>query len=299
MLQAGPLALAFAAGLVAAVNPCGFAMLPAFISYHLNAGLGRQALPRARRWAAADGLVVGLLVTAGFLAVFGTAGLGVALGARAVVRVIPWVTIVVGVVLVVLGLWLLAGRRLSIPVPGIGARKGPGYRSVLAFGVAYAIGSLSCTLPVFLIVVGSSVAARSPLQALAVISAYGLGMATILMLLSLATAGFREVLVRRIRRLLPHVSRISGALLAASGGYVVYYWASILAGAPKSAPVRGLQALQQGVQGLVLALDERWWMVLGLALLAAAVLAAYVRRRSVRPEPAEGHSEAATSGAEP
>ena len=31
-----PLGLAFAAGLVATINPCGFAMLPAYLSFFLG-----------------------------------------------------------------------------------------------------------------------------------------------------------------------------------------------------------------------------------------------------------------------
>ncbi|MGD9755164.1 MAG: cytochrome c biogenesis protein CcdA, partial [Acidimicrobiia bacterium] len=31
-----PLALAFAAGMLATVNPCGFAMLPAYLSYFVG-----------------------------------------------------------------------------------------------------------------------------------------------------------------------------------------------------------------------------------------------------------------------
>ena len=61
-----PLAYAFTAGLVAAVNPCGFPMLPAYLSFFIGTDdedvAGGTRVPRA--------LLSGLAVSVGFLAVF-------------------------------------------------------------------------------------------------------------------------------------------------------------------------------------------------------------------------------------
>lgn len=268
-----PYALAFSAGLLATVNPCGFALLPSFVGYYLGA-----RKPGASAGAALlDGLAAGLLLTAGFLAVFGSVGVVVALGARAVVEVVPWAAIGIGLVLAGVGVWLLAGRRLPVSLPG--ARPSPvaRERSLVAFGVAYGVGSLSCTLPIFLVVVGSAVSARSPLDTVGVVFAYALGMATILMLLALATAGFREVLVGVIRDVLPHVTRISGALLVLGGGYVVYYWTSLLSGRGESGAVAFVQDAQRWAQDTILRLGELVWLAVGVALLAGALVALLLR----------------------
>jgi cytochrome c biogenesis protein CcdA len=269
-----PLALAFGAGLVATVNPCGFALLPSFISYYLGTD------DRSR--GASDGLVVGLVLTAGFLLVFASVGFAFSLGARAVVRFLPWATVAIGVILMALGAWLLSGRHLALRLPGLRrAPEGPGYRSIFAFGMAYAVGSLSCTLPVFLVVIGAGLAAGSALGTLGVFTAYGLGMATILMLLCLGTAGFRGLLVRKTRRVMPYIGRLSGGLLLLSGAYVTYYWASLLSGNAGSRPVRLMQALQRGAQDLIIRLGERVWLAIGGALVVAAVIV-LVRRRTGR-----------------
>lgn len=55
-----PLGYAFGAGMVAAINPCGVAMLPAIVGYEL--GVWSAGYVRLAR-----GLVFGLLATAGFL----------------------------------------------------------------------------------------------------------------------------------------------------------------------------------------------------------------------------------------
>jgi cytochrome c-type biogenesis protein len=282
-----PLALAFGAGLVATVNPCGFALLPSFISYYLGAEAPRG--DRAGR--VSDGLVVGLALTAGFLLVFASVGLVFSLGARAVVRVLPWVTVAIGVTLMAVGLWLLSGRHLALRLPGIrAAPQGPGYRSIFAFGMAYAVASLSCTLPVFLVVIGSGLAAGSAVGTLVVFAAYGLGMATILMLLCLGTAGFRRVLIRKTRRVMPYIGRIGGGLLVLSGAYVTYYWVSLLSGNAETGPVRFMQSLQRGAEGAITRLGEGVWLALGAALTVAAAIV-LVRRRPRKQIPGKGALE--------
>src|SRR5437867_1141881 len=53
-----PLGWAFAAGMVASVNPCGFFMLPAYLSYQLGARGTLEESSRVRRVARALGLGV-------------------------------------------------------------------------------------------------------------------------------------------------------------------------------------------------------------------------------------------------
>ena len=62
-----PLGFAFAAGMASAVNPCGFAMLPAYLGLYLGSGEkdGHQSGVAARLGRA---VLVGSVVTAGFLA---------------------------------------------------------------------------------------------------------------------------------------------------------------------------------------------------------------------------------------
>ena len=115
-----PLALALAAGMLAAVNPCGFALLPAYLSFLIAGdGGGRgAAVLRALGTTAA--------MTTGFVLVFGLFGLVVAPVAGSVQRHLPWVTIGVGLLLVGLGGWLLAGRLL--PGLGVAVSRGPAAR---------------------------------------------------------------------------------------------------------------------------------------------------------------------------
>lgn len=153
------LALAFSAGMVATLNPCGFAMLPAYLSFFM----GIKEEHRSRGAVMRSALRVGVIVSFGFLLVFGIAGIIITGVSRSVAtQWIPWLALVVGVGIGVLGVALLLGYelRVGLPEPGRGT-KDRGYRSVVSFGVSYAVASLSCTLPVFLTVVATQITQRS------------------------------------------------------------------------------------------------------------------------------------------
>jgi cytochrome c biogenesis protein CcdA len=218
-----PLAFAFTAGLFATVNPCGWAMLPSFVSYYLGSREeGYEQRPLANR--AAEGVYLGLLVTAGFLTVFGTAGIVISAGLRVVVKYMPFAALAVGIALVLLGLWLLAGRSLpfSLPVPQMEVRaRNP--KSVFLFGMAYAFASLSCTLPVFLAVVGASLATTGFAGSAAMFFSYAAGMATVLMSVALGAALLKGAVAQWFRKLLPYVHRLGAGLLVLAGLYLIWY----------------------------------------------------------------------------
>ncbi len=222
------LAFAFGAGMLSTVNPCGFAMLPAFLAFYVGA---EDSAPRPTPQRLAQGLRVGLVVSAGFAGVFTVAGVLVALGLRSIVTAVPWLAVVIGAVLVVLGLAMLAGRHVGLTINASRlSGTGAGLGRMAAFGAAYALTSLSCTLAVLLAVVAQALATASLASTLAVFVAYGAGAATVLILLALSAAIASGALARNVRHLLPVASRLGGAVLTASGLYLVAYWAPVLAG---------------------------------------------------------------------
>jgi cytochrome c biogenesis protein CcdA len=219
-----PVSVAVVAGALSTLNPCGFPLLPAFLTFYV--GADRPELPSAAT-RLAQGLVTGLLVTAGFLAVFSVVGLPVSYGARAVARAVPFAGIGIGLILAAIGLRGLFGRPLGLRLPlAVTPGSGRGARSMLLFGAGYALASLACTLPVFLALVGASLSAGGSGSALIVFAAYGAGMAVVLMALALAAAVLQRGLARRLRRIMPVLPRLSAALLILSGSYVTYYWLS-------------------------------------------------------------------------
>lgn len=220
MIEA-PLGLAFAAGLVATVNPCGFAMLPAYLSFFLGLeesdGDGRAGL--------AGTLRVGGIVSLGFLVVFGTTGLLINVGARAIIDWIPYLALAVGVAVVLLGIAMWRGYELDVRFLKVhGGTAGRDNRSVFTFGIAYAVASLSCTLPVFLSVVVGSIASSSVLAGFLTYIAYGAGMSALLMAVTLAVAFAKHGIVGKLKSMLRHVQRVSAAFLVIAGVYITWFW---------------------------------------------------------------------------
>jgi cytochrome c biogenesis protein CcdA len=220
-MSTAALGLAFTAGTLASVNPCGFALLPSMVSFYLGQE-GEDYATRSMARRAAEGLLLGAVVTAGFLLVFVLAGVLVSAGAGSVAQFFPWATVVVGAGLVVLGVRLYLGGDLHLRVPVLQAARVTGSaRAMFVYGIAYALASLGCTLPVFLIVVGAALTA-GPLGSLLLFVAYSLGMGLVLTAVALGAALFRGIVGTTLRRTLPYVQQVSALLLVVAGGYLLW-----------------------------------------------------------------------------
>lgn len=226
----GLLALAFGAGMLAPINPCGFAVLPAFLAYAVGRdtdGAPSGSVP-ARL---GGGLRAGVALMVGFAGTFTAIGVLLAVGLRSLIGVVPWLAAVIGAILALAGVAMLLGwpPRPRLPSRGSGTpRQGP--MGLVAFGAGYAVASASCTLAVLLAVVTQALATTNLSGVLVVFAAYAAGSATVLLTLAVF-AGFASGMISRyVRRLLPHMNRIVGLVLAASGGYLLLYWLPQLLG---------------------------------------------------------------------
>jgi cytochrome c biogenesis protein CcdA len=213
------LTLALVAGMLATVNPCGFAMLPGYLALVVAGSDTTSRSARVGRALAASGLM-----TAGFVAVFAIFGLLSVPITSAAQQYLPIVTIVIGLALVIMGALLLAGKEifLLLPKPKRGA---PTTRitSMLGYGIAFAIASLSCTIGPFLAVAGVALRGDDLGSGLSAFVSYALGMGLVVGVLAVFAALASNTAAAGIRRLLPYVGRIGGALLVVTGAYVGYY----------------------------------------------------------------------------
>ncbi|GAB5601708.1 cytochrome c biogenesis CcdA family protein [Thermus sp. FJN-A] len=222
------LVYAFTAGALATLNPCGFAMLPAVLGRFLARGQG----------GARAGVVLGLLLSLGALTAFGGMGLLLTLVGTALSRYLPYVNLLLGLFLLILGTFTLAGRGVGLGVD-LRAPEGRGWGEFYLFGLLYGLASLGCTLPVFLAVAGVALS-RGPLEGLFALSAYGLGMGAVLTGASLLVGLGKEELLKGLRRAGLYLEPLGAGLLLLAGGYLLAYWLTFLSGSPGLARTVGL-----------------------------------------------------------
>lgn len=262
----GLLAYAFTLGMVAAVNPCGFALLPVYLPSFARVDEGAPGpLPRVLR-----AIRAAASAATGAGAVFATLGVAVSAGARVVMTWVPWAMIVVAAAMVAVGIAGLAGRpvpaRLSLPTPRVPDRS---MRSMFLFGVAYGAASSSCVLPLFLAGVAGAFLRTGLGTGLAGLLAFALGMATAFTALGLAVSLGRRVHWARLRRLSRYVQPLGGVLLVVVGGYLGYYWTTTLFSPVEAVPVTGVV---DAVQGLVAGWLSKAGIWLGVGVAAAVLL---------------------------
>ncbi|WP_207547368.1 cytochrome c biogenesis CcdA family protein [Mycobacteroides saopaulense] len=267
--------LAFAAGLIAALNPCGFALLPVYLALVVR-GPGAQ-IGKSR--ALARAVIATVVMAAGFVAVFTVFGLLTVSVASVVQRYLPFVTVVFGIGLVILGLWLLSGRDIIALMPKVLDANAPTTRlgSMFGYGVGYAVASLSCTIGPFLAVTSTTFESGSLFDGVMVYLAYACGITLVVGTLAVSTALASTVLLNGMRRALPYLNRISGAILLVVGAYVGYYGSYEVRlfhanGNPDDPIINAAGKIQRTISGWVY-LHGAWpWLfVLGLVAVGAAI----------------------------
>ena len=227
--EAIPLGLAFGLGMAAAVNPCGFALLPTYLGLYLGTAAGE-----ARPWPAqvSRAVQVSAAMSLSVVALFGAAGLVLGAVGAAVGGWLPWLSLSTGVLLAVAGGRLLAGGSIAAPpAKRLADRLGDaatrsGLLAYAAYGLAFALSSLGCTLPLFLTAVGTGMARGGLAAGLSELVLYALGMSLVVSLLTVLFGLFGRGVLARVRGAAGLLPPFGAVLLLVTGGYIVYYWLS-------------------------------------------------------------------------
>lgn len=215
-LDVAQVGLAFTAGILGFLSPCALPMLPSYIAYYLNRGEEASTGQRLL-WA----LIFALSTIAGFLTVFTSIGLlpslAIRLAALSATVIIP----AIGMGLIFLGLFTAASGQLQFPRVAIAPPSTSGFISFYMYGVVYAFASLSCSFPIFLLVVFQSATASAPLDTLFLYLIYGLGAGVLMIPVTVGSSFSKRYLYRRLMSLMPYVRKASAVVLIAAGVYMI------------------------------------------------------------------------------
>jgi len=283
VIDTAALGFALGAGLVAALNPCGFAFLPGYLGLVIAGSSQDPSRPAALARAGAATVTM----SAGFLTVFGIFGLLISPLIASAQKYLPFATVLIGVLLIALGVWLLAGKDITVLMPKMsGSAPTTRLGSMYGYGVAYAVASLSCTIAPFLAVISTTFKQGSTITGVLAFLAYAAGMTITVGVAALAVALAGSSATSAFRRILPYVSRIAGAIVLLTGLYVTYYGyyeiRLYFAGTDPSDPIVEAAGKVQG--WLVRQVDTLGvWPLLGtLLVLAMAAVAAIAWRALTR-----------------
>jgi cytochrome c biogenesis protein CcdA len=218
----GNFAYSFVLGVLAAVNPCGFVLLPTYLMFFLGLEGSRPA--DSQRTTLARALRVGLATSSGFVALFLVVGTISRLFTNAIERNAKYASIVIGIGLVVMGVAMLAGWKPRIITPHLATGKTRTVGSMFLFGVAYAIASIGCTIGFLTSVILGSINVHGFASGLLSIVLYGVGMGAIVTALTVSFAFAKGGLLRIMRNGMRHLDRISAVLVLLTGFYLTWYW---------------------------------------------------------------------------
>jgi cytochrome c-type biogenesis protein len=272
--------LSLLAGALAAFNPCGFVLLPAYLtSLILTGDIAERKTSiylRATRFS--------LGMTVGFIGVFGGFALVVAPFARSIEKFLPIITIIVGIALLSLAIPLILGKSFflkKLANPNIAPTKS--WLSQVGYGITFALVSLSCTVGPFLAISAAAISTKNPIKIITIFITYALGMATIVLTLSLFVATAETRIFAIIRRSQGLIGRFSGVLLLIVAVYEIwygYYEIRIFSGRAISDPII---TFASGLQSRVTQLLSGLGVPFLISLLFLLVLTGILRKYRLCP----------------
>lgn len=225
------LGFAFSMGVATFFSPCSVALIPAYVGYFVGLE-GPGAKERPTRASLAAGARFGGAAAAGILALLAAAGgliwlarTRFSLSSERLLETVTGAGYAVGVLLVVLGLLMLAGRGPTVTLP-IRAPRERTLLNMAGFGVVFAVASMGCTLPLVFSVIAQA-ATQGALGGFLTVLAFGAGTAVLMFVVSLALSLGQETARARLRVAMRYAKPASALLLVAAGVYVVYYYATL------------------------------------------------------------------------
>lgn len=217
----GNFAYSFVLGVLAAVNPCGFVLLPTYLVYYLGE---ETALDSTRTVAVARALRVGTAVSAGFVSLFVVVGVISRLFTDAIEQNAKYASLVIGLGLLGMGIAMIAGWKPRIITPNLATERTRTVRSMFMFGLAYAVASIGCTIGFLTTVILGSVGRFGFASGVLSVVLYGLGMGLLVTSLTVAIALAKTGFVRFLRHGLRWFDTASGILVTLTGAYLTWYW---------------------------------------------------------------------------
>ena len=272
----GNFAYSFILGVLAAVNPCGFVLLPTYLIFFL----GTREEPnlktgeRLRR-----ALVVSSGISIGFLAIFFVIGVISRLFTQWIELNAKYASLAIGIVLVIGGARMLTGWTPKFAVPQLGGVQTKTFRATVVYGVAYAVASIGCTIGFLTTAVFGSIAINGFVSGVLSILLYGLGMAMLVTALTVSLAFAKTGLLTIVKNQLHLIQRLGAIFVTLTGIYLVFYWYAAISETRSASFVTRIERWQTRVASF---LQQQGAFRLAVVLTLVVAMAVVASRRKAR-----------------
>ena len=272
----GNFAYSFILGVLAAVNPCGFVLLPTYLIFFLGTR-EEPNLDTSQRLRRA--LVVSSGISIGFLAIFFVIGVISRLFTQWIEMNAKYASLAIGVVLVVGGARMLTGWTPKFALPEIGGVQTKTFRATVIYGVAYAVASIGCTIGFLTTAVFGSIALHGFVSGVLSILLYGLGMAMLVTALTVSLAFAKTGIVIIIKNRLNLIQRLGAILVTLTGIYLVFYWYAAISETRSASFVTKIERWQTKVASF---LQQQGAVRMAVVLTVVVIAAILASRRKAR-----------------
>jgi cytochrome c biogenesis protein CcdA len=272
----GNFAYSFILGVLAAVNPCGFVLLPTYLIFFLGVREETEltASERIRR-----ALVVSSGISIGFLAIFFVIGVISRLFTQWIELNAKYASLAIGIILVIGGARMLTGWTPKFATPQLSGVQTKTFRATVIYGVAYAVASIGCTIGFLTTAVFGSIALHGFVSGVFSILLYGLGMAMLVTALTVSLAFAKTGIVTVIKNHLHIIQRLGAIFVTLTGIYLVVYWYGAISEKRSTSFVTRIERWQTSVASF---LQQQGAFRLAIVLTLIVIVAMVVSRRKVR-----------------
>ncbi len=198
----------FTLGIAAFFSPCSVGMLPGYITYYLSKNESQNKLK--------DSLIFGLFAILGFFTIFGLAGIILIYIGQILRQYFPIFSFITGILVTLFGISMLIGKEIKINIPQF-----KGDRSSYIFGIAYAMGALGCTFPLFATVIFEA-SNSNFINGLLILLSYIIGISLLMLITSILVVFSRKLLQEKINYAIPIIKKISAIILIIAGLYMAW-----------------------------------------------------------------------------
>jgi cytochrome c biogenesis protein CcdA len=212
---------------LAAFNPCGIVMLPAYLGMYINSSKSNSSISLNKKLTNASSVI--LFVGVGFILLFSIIAILISLSSNLVGSLIPYLSIFLSLIIIYFGISELQGKSMfSTFITSFSSKIGdPGKATPFGFflfGVSYGLASVGCALPIFVSMLTKTLSSPTFISPIIDFFLYSFGMISVIAILTLITV-FSTNLTRKISTAFRSQSHnLFGIFLSFAGIFMLLYW---------------------------------------------------------------------------